>query len=132
MKTKNQSPNAAEGNGNSSTAETKVATPKVKDEKVVKEKKVKKPKPEKVNDGVERRGRKTDPTSARSIRLANFAAKKAAGLEVKRGRPTNPNKIVKEKKVKAEKPAKVEKPVVEKVAKTPATKAVKPAVDKTA
>lgn len=39
------------------------------------------------NGGQARRGRPVDPNSPRQQRLAEIAAKKAAGMEIKRGRP---------------------------------------------
>lgn len=41
----------------------------------------------KANGGKVKRGRNIDPTSARQQRLAEKAALKAAGIEVKKGRP---------------------------------------------
>ena len=40
------------------------------------------------------RGRKPNPTSARQARLAAWEAKRAAGLEVKRGRPSKGAPVV--------------------------------------
>lgn len=81
-----------------------------KTEKQPKVAKVKSPKVEKVNDGVERRGRKTNPNSARQQRLARFAEIVAKGGVVKRGRPTV-EKTPKVAKVKTEKAPKTEKSV---------------------
>lgn len=43
----------------------------------------------------ERRGRKANPNSARQQRLAAWEAKRAAGIEVKRGRPKANAPVVK-------------------------------------
>ena len=43
---------------------------------------------------VKTRGRKPNPTSARQARLAAWEAKRAAGLEVKRGRPSKGAPVV--------------------------------------
>ena len=43
---------------------------------------------------VKTRGRKQNPNSARQARLAAWEAKRAAGLEVKRGRPSKGAPVV--------------------------------------
>jgi hypothetical protein len=43
---------------------------------------------------VKSRGRKVNPSSARQARLAAWEAKRAAGLEVKRGRPSKGAPVV--------------------------------------
>lgn len=81
------------------------ATPKAKKAK-------KEPKAKKVSDGTEKRGRKVKADSARQLRLAKFAAIKAAGGEVKRGRPRKEGaveKIAKVAKANTAKAAKVKK-----------------------
>lgn len=85
-------------------------TPKVK---AVKEPKVKKEKVVKVPG---KRGRKSDPNSNRAKVLATRQAIIDAGGVIKRGRPANPNKVVKApfvKKVKPVKEPKVKKTTTE-------------------
>jgi len=75
---------------NTETATTEVVkTPKVKATKVAKVKKEKTVKP------AGKRGRPVSTTSARQGRLAGYEAKKASGIEVKRGRPQGSKQKVK-------------------------------------
>lgn len=110
-----------------STGNTDSKATVAKAPKVAKTPKVKTPKAVKESDGKEHRGRKTNSTSARQIRLARFAAKEAAGIEVKRGRPRKEGveKVAKVKTPKVTKPTSVKKETVKKVSETETPVAVK-------
>lgn len=117
MSTKNKSTNTTKS-AKSETESVAPATTKTSKTKAVKEPKIKKEKPVKVPG---KRGRKADPNSKRAQMLAARAEIIAKGGVIKRGRPANPNKVVKPpfvKKVKPVKEPKVKKTITE----TPAAK----------
>ncbi len=63
------------------------------------------------NGGVVKRGRKSNPDSASAQRKARLEQMRNEGITVKRGRPANPNKVVKAKKQRVKSESKV-KPMI--------------------